>query len=323
LIQSIDVQEYNKVINHPLQSWEWGEVRLALGTEIVRVGVYKGEKLIDAYQMSIHPIPATPYKIGYIPRSAIPPAEVIAYFTEYARQNKIIFIKFEPYVFEEAIVSKQMVVSVHPLFTPWTQILDLRLSDEELKKRLKSKTRYNIGLAQRKGVTVKYENNDRGFDTFIKLYFETCHRQHYFGHNETYHKAVWNNLKQKVAHILIAYYEDTPLAAYELFLFKNHWYYVYGGTSDLQRNLMASNLLMWEAVKLGKKLGAHTFDMWGSLPPQYDGHDPWAGFTRFKEGYGTVYKKTVGSYDLVINKTLYAGYNIAQKLRTKLLEIFG
>lgn len=323
IIESAEREKYNSVVDHPLQSWEWGKAREALGIEILRVGTYEKGDIISAYQMSIHPVPWTPYKIGYIPRSKIPPNEVIQYLKKYGATHTIIFIKFEPYILDDSIMSKGLTPSSHPLFTHWTQTLDLSISDEELKKRLKSKTRYNIGLAERKGVTVRHENNDHGFDIFIKLYFETCRRQHYFGHNKSYHKAVWNNLKQSVAHILIAYFKDTPLAAYELFFFKNHWYYVYGGTSDLHRNLMASNLLMWEAIKLGKKLGAKTFDMWGSLPPQYDDRNPWAGFTRFKEGYGTEYNKTVGSYDLVVNKTAYTLYNVAQKIRTKILERLG
>ena len=84
---------------------------------------------------------------------------------------------------------------------------------------------------------------------------------------------------------------------------------------------MAANLLMWEAIRLGKRLGATTFDMWGSLPPDFSHDDPWAGFTRFKEGYGTKYVEFVGSYDLVISKTLYSVYNSAHILRNLLLKI--
>ena len=84
---------------------------------------------------------------------------------------------------------------------------------------------------------------------------------------------------------------------------------------------MASNLLMWEAIKLGKKLGAKKFDMWGSLGPNYDTDDPWSGFTRFKEGYGTKFVEFTGSYDLVINKNLYKLYNLADKFRGQYLKL--
>ncbi|MEK7522972.1 MAG: peptidoglycan bridge formation glycyltransferase FemA/FemB family protein, partial [Patescibacteria group bacterium] len=175
-------------------------------------------------------------------------------------------------------------------------------------------------LAEKKGVIVKEMSNDEGFKIFSKLYFETCKRQKYFGHTPKYHKIIWDSLKKDIAHILIAFYNDAPLAAYELFYFNNTLYYPYGGTSVEYRNLMASNLLMWEAIKLGKKLSAEKFDMWGSLGPNYDQSNPWSGFTRFKEGYATEFKEFVGSYDLVINPTLYKIYNTIYSLREVYLK---
>lgn len=68
---------------------------------------------------------------------------------------------------------------------------------------------------------------------------------------------------------------------------------------------MASNLLMWETIRFGKRNKAEIFDLWGSLPPDYDLNDPWAGFTRFKQGYGTEFVQTIGSWDLVINNLKY------------------
>ncbi len=78
---------------------------------------------------------------------------------------------------------------------------------------------------------------------------------------------------------------------------------------------MASNLLMWKAIKLGKELGAEKFDLWGSLAPNYDTNNSWSGFTRFKEGYGTKFIEFIGSYDLVINPAAYQLYNLSYKVR--------
>ena len=78
---------------------------------------------------------------------------------------------------------------------------------------------------------------------------------------------------------------------------------------------------MWEAIKLGQSLGAKTFDMWGSLSPDYENNDVWGGFTRFKEGYGTKYVSFVESRDLVINPVLYTVYNLTHKLRSIYLKL--
>ncbi|MFN4212806.1 MAG: lipid II:glycine glycyltransferase FemX, partial [Microgenomates group bacterium] len=227
-------------------------------------------------------------------------------------------IKIEP--FEEISniqyrISNILIKSPHPLFPQWTQILDINKSQEELLKNMHPKTRYNIRLAQKKGVTVMEMSDERGFEIFSKLYFETCKRQKYFGHNLKYHQIVWDNLKEKIAHILIAFYKNQPLAAYQIWIFKDTAYYVYGGSSQQHKNLMASNLLMWEVIKFAQKKGVKEFDMWGSLPPDYSLNHPWAGFTRFKQGYGGKFVEMVGSFDLVVNKELFRFYNLAYRLR--------
>lgn len=320
---SISKEQINHVAQHPMQTWEWGEARKETGVDVVRIGEFEGDKLENIFQLTLHPIPHTPWKIGYLPRSVFPSKKVLHFLEQFGKDNNLIFIKIEPYIQKNTkyeIQNTNLIKSPHPLFPNWTQMLDISKDEETLLKETKSKTRYNIRLAEKKGVMVKEESTDEGFDKFIKLYFETTDRQKYYGHTKHYHKIIWDHLKNGMAHILIAYYEGKPLSAYELFYFKNTLYYPYGGSSEENREVMASNLIMWEAIKLGKKLGATTFDMWGSLAPDYDRSSPWSGFTRFKEGYGTHFAEFVGSYDLVINQMIYQGYNVAHTIRTKLLQ---
>lgn len=84
---------------------------------------------------------------------------------------------------------------------------------------------------------------------------------------------------------------------------------------------MASNLIMWEAIKFGKKLNLKYFDMWGALNNPPDEKDPWYGFHKFKEGYGAIHTEFVGSYDLIINPLMYQLYKVADKVRWGLLRI--
>ncbi len=318
-------QIFNTIASHPLQSWAWGEARKKMGLEVLRIGEFSREKLINVFQLTLHPIPFTKFRIGYLPKSVFPSDNVLNYLIDYAKQNNIIFIKIEPDVLIEnwklKIVNPRLIKSPHPLFPEWTQILDLTKSEEELLKNMKPKTRYNIRLAQKKGVEVREMSDIDGFKIFSKLYFETCNRQKYYGHTEEYHRIVWETLGKDMSRILIAFYDDIPLAAYELFFFKNKLYYTYGGTSEEYRNLMASNFLMWEAIRLGKQLGAREFDMWGSLPPDYNQNNDWAGFTRFKEGYGTQFKQSIGSFDLVVFPLFYNLYNVSNKLRSIYLRL--
>ncbi len=319
-----DQKTYDGKAVHPLQSWAWGEARKKMGLEVLRIGQFKNTAFINVFQLSFHKIPNTPFKIGYLPRSPFPSKEVLTFLYDYAKKNNIIFIKIEPYTLENSFNVKRSTLNIkespHPLFPMWTQIIDLTKSEDELLKNMKSKTRYNIKLAQKKGVVIKEESNEKGFTVFAKLYFDTCRRQKYYGHDINYHRIIWETLKANIAHILIAYFGNEPVAAYELFYFNNICYYPYGGSSLARRNTMAANLLMWEAIKLGKKLGAEKFDMWGSLPPNYNLNNPWSGFTRFKEGYGGKFIQFIRSSDLVINPLLYQGYNLAFKLRELFLK---
>ncbi len=312
-----DCEKYNRLANHPLQSWQWGEARKKMGIEVLRLSDEK-----HVYQLTFHKLPYTNYKIGYLPRSATPTKEVLEFLTDYGKKHNIIFIKIEPDQQWNNKAVKQysnLVKSSHPLFPDWTIILDLDKSEDELLRQMKPKTRYNIRLAQKKGVTVREMSDDAGYKIFEKLYFDTCRRQKYHGHTPRYHRIIWDSLKNGIAHILIAFYKDTPLAAYELFYFNKAFYYPYGGTSLEYRNLMGANLLMWEAIRLGKKLGAEKFDMWGSLAPGYNQNHDWSGFTRFKEGYNGKSTQMIGSCDLVINTFIYRLYNFAYWVRRQLV----
>jgi lipid II:glycine glycyltransferase (peptidoglycan interpeptide bridge formation enzyme) len=311
--------EQNKRALHPMQTWEWGEARKKMGLRV--------EKIIDGdsiFQFTIHPIPHTSFSIGYLPRSPMPTETVLRQLYEFGKKNNLLLVKMEPYIsYEEGrklkISNFQIAESPHPLFPEWTQTLDMTASEEDLLKKMKPKTRYNIRLAEKKGVTVRQMDSDEGFAIFSRLYFETCARQHYHGHTPQYHKQIWDEMKKNQGHILISFYEGKALGAYELYYLKENLYYVYGGSSIEHKQVMAPNILMWEAIRFGKKMGAKTFDMWGSLPPQYAQNHSWAGFTRFKEGYGTTFTHLSSSYDLIINPLLYRVYNLAYSVREKIL----
>lgn len=318
---------YNQKAPHPLQAWEWGEARAKMGIDVLRVGEFEEETLQNVFQITFHKIPYTHFKIGYLPRSVFPSEEILRFLYDYGKKNNVIFIKVEPYielgtlgVNTHSLLVWVWVSSSHPLFPKWTLLLDLTKSEDELLKDMHPKTRYNIRLAEKKGVIVKEMTNDQGFATFSKLYFATCRRQKYFGHDLKYHKTIFETLKNKIVHILIAFYRDIPLAAYEVFIFNDVLYYPYGGSSEQHRNLMSNNLLMWEVIRFGRKMGCQTFDMWGALPPDSKPNHPWAGFTRFKQGFGGHLVELAGSYDLVIKKPLYGIYSIADTIRKLILK---
>jgi len=191
-----------------------------------------------------------------------------------------------------------------------------------LMAKMQGKTRYNVRLAERKGVRVVKTVDDNSFKWFLKLLFEqTVKRQGFYAHSPEYFKTMWQSLKSSgMAQLLRAEYEGKTLAVFMVFVFNKVIYYPYGASTRNYKELMAPNLLMWEVIKLGKKLGCKTLDMWGSLGPKPNKKDDWYGFHRFKQGYGGDLVEFIGSYDLVINPKLYPIYKTADALRWKTLN---
>jgi lipid II:glycine glycyltransferase (peptidoglycan interpeptide bridge formation enzyme) len=208
------------------------------------------------------------------------------------------------------------------LFTPYTFILDLTKSEEDLLAQMKPKTRYNLRLAQKHGVQIVEDSTEAGFQDYLKLLKETTKRQGFYAHTENYQRKMWEKLQPTgIAHLIKAVWQGQVLVTWIVFNYKGRLFYPYGASSREHKELMASNLMMWEVIKLGKRWGCKLLDMWGALPPNPNPKDPWFGFHNFKEGYGGVHARFVGTFDLVIDPNLYKLYRIADRWRWRLLRL--
>lgn len=332
-------KDYDQLVNHVVQSWEWGDFRKSLGMPVLRYGLYRDNKLTRAFQLDLHKIPFTNYFVGYLPKGDFPDKELAQALTQIAKENHCAFIKVEPNVplsiinLQSSEIDERFIKSPKPLFTKHNFILDLTKSDDEILKNMHQKFRYNIKVAQKHGVIVEERTDDEALEIHLKLYFDTTSRQSYHGHDKNYHQKVWQTLKKAgIIRVLIAFYTNPetqakiPLCSWMLFNFKDTFYYPYGGSSDLHKNVMASNLVAWEAIKLGKKLGLKKLDLWGAVGPDTPKNHPWQGFHRFKSQMGGELVEYIGSYDLILNKPLYWLFTLidtAMPLKLFLLKILG
>jgi len=323
---SADRIAWDTAVNHPLQSWAWGEFRRRMGLDTVRIARTEGGRFRDGWQLTFHRVPGTPFTIGYFPRGPLPNKTMIDELTALGRQKHTIFIQLEPNVPANNGTMEQwnnsLTPSHHPLFPKYTFILDLSKSEDQLLAAMHPKTRYNIRVAQKRGVKITEDNSDRAFASYIALMQQTTKRQRYYAHDDTYHRRMWDVMsKSGIARIFHASYEGEVLAAWIVFVWKDTVYYPYGASSRMKRDVMAPNLLLWEIALWAKRRGIRSFDLWGALGPDPDVNDPWYGFHRFKEGYAPIRTELVGSYDLVINKTAYGIYKIADSLRWMYLKL--
>lgn len=192
-----------------------------------------------------------------------------------------------------------------------TYYINLQSDPDSLLGRMKPKTRYNIGLSQRRGVTVRPAGME-GIDTWYRLYQETAHRNKIYLNDIKYFEAIIsatgdNTSSPAEAQLLIAETGSTPLAAMFLVISGNRGSYLYGASSDTHRNLMATYALQWEAMKISRERGCTEYDMFGVAPDTNPSH-PLHGLYRFKSGFGGTLYRSLGCWDYPLNSEKYHSF---------------
>ena len=204
-------------------------------------------------------------------------------------------------------------------------LVDLTVSEEEMLARMKQKTRYNVRLAEKKGVTVRVGATD-DLPMLYKMYAETSVRDGFVIRDENYYMTVWKMFMQNnvgrleglqvstfqlsnlpTCQPLIAEVDGEPVAGIFLFTFADRAYYVYGMSREVHREKMPTYLLQWEAMKRAKSAGCTVYDLWGA-PETFDESDSMWGVYRFKEGLGGRVVRTLGAWDYAPNKFWYKMY---------------
>ena len=321
---------------HILQSWEWGQVKSRFGWQ----PTYHHWKtpgsaaaLVLERTVSFADVPS-PLKVLYVPKGPLLEWNHIALRTQVlddlqllARNRRAIFIKIDPDV---VIASESLVTGPAHTDTPghivkddllsrgWrysqdqiqfrnTVVLDLTGSEAELLRRMKPKTRYNIRLAERKGVHVRLGNTG-DYPLLYRMYAETSIRDGFAIRDEGYYQAVWETFtRQGMAEPLIAEVDDQPVAALIMFSFAGKAWYLYGMSRSLHRDKMPNYLLQWEAIRYAKEKGCQLYDLWGA-PDRFEETDPLWGVYRFKAGLGGQLIQTIGAWDLPVRPVLYQFY---------------
>ena len=191
-----------------------------------------------------------------------------------------------------------------------TVLIHLNPSEEEILGRMKQKTRYNIRLAERKGVSVRVGTKD-DLPILYKMYAETSVRDGFVIRDEGYYQTVWNlfmNSSDPTCEPLIAQINGEAVASIFVFYFARRAYYVYGMSRDAHREKMPTYLLQWEAMRRAKAKGCSVYDLWGA-PDVFNVSDSLWGVYRFKEGFGGKVIRTLGAWDFAPNPLWYKLYS--------------
>ena len=315
----VSLSEWNQFISnrpngHILQTGEWGELKAAFGWQALRV--VSGD---IGVQLLIRSLPMG-FTLAYLPKPiSFDDSRLVDEVDSLCLAKKSIMLKVELDGWDSNLAKITPTldgfrVSPHAIQPIRTIVVDIRGTEEEILGRMKQKCRYNIRLAEKKGVTVRPWSDIKGFHTLMK---STGGRDGFGVHSQDYYERVYRLFQPAgMAEMFVAEFEGKPLAALMIFSRGTRAWYFYGASSDEERNRMPAYLLQWEAMRWAKSKGAEEYDLWGvpdedenSLESQFESRqDGLWGVYRFKRGFGGKLLRASSAMDKDYNPLLYILY---------------
>ncbi len=281
-----------------LQSKQWGDFQRTTGREVVFV---EG--------MGLFVVNALPFGWKY---AFCPKGPTTAVSTEtlrtVAHDLGVVFLRVEPN-YKLPTTNYIQTFEVSPSHT---LVTDLRKSEDDLLAAMHEKTRYNVRLAERKGVTISIGKDS--IDDVWPLFEQTASRGQFRLHPKSYYQKM---LASGVVFIATAKVGDQIVAANLMVDFDGTRTYLHGASGETHRNVMAPFLLHWELIKDAKRKGIVAYDWWGVAPDGADESHPWNGITRFKLGFGGNRIDSPGTFDFVARPLAYAIYRVMRAIRRK------
>lgn len=311
------------------QTYAWGDFQKSLGRDVFNLAFKESGRYLLAALAVKHPLPFGKAYF-YIPRGPVlepsttaeEQAEILGPFFEQlgaiARREKVIFARFDPAINKDGPVglylNRKYRDATGSIRQPEnTLILDLAREEEEILGEMKSKTRYNIRLATKKGVVVDAADEPTAF---LKLNRETAERDRFQSHEDAYYKNLlkfFADDEEIQLKLLVANYERRAVAAIILAFYNDTALYLHGASAYEYRNVMAPHLLQWAGIKMAKERGLRYYDFWGIAPKDEPNH-PWAGITRFKLGFGGDEVNYVRAREAAFAKGWYTLARVAKKI---------
>jgi lipid II:glycine glycyltransferase (peptidoglycan interpeptide bridge formation enzyme) len=252
-------------------------------------------------------------------------AEAISKAVSAGNGGRLLFLRFDLAWLREGAAGKALAETLgrpgcrlrrgSAVQVPDTVILNLGKPEEELLAAMKPKWRYNIRLAEKKGVVVTREGTE-ALEHFYALYLETARRDGIAIHPLSYYRQLFDAPRGASTDlsVWVARYEDKPIAAIITLFHEGRATYLYGASSGEHRNLMPAYALQWRAIEAAKAAGCADYDFFG-IPPDDSPDHPMAGLYLFKTGFGGDIVHRVGSIDYPVAPLAYSAFRFAEKAR--------
>jgi len=316
------------------QLWEWGELRRGSGwrPERVAVGEHPGEPLAGA-QVLLRDVPLLHRRLGYAPRGPIGRLDdvavrdaLIAALRRRARRERIAALKVDPEAAPESAYGAALLSApwraADKVQPPRTRIIDLSLTDDELRAGMRRKHRQYVNKAERSGVAVEWLDHGsvgigQALADFYRIYTFTAERAGFVTRAQRYYERAWELFApDDRARLLFATLDGERVATLFCFVCGDRVAEAFGGMNDAGADSRANYLLKWEAIRGSRERGAASYDLWGLAT---------GGIAQFKEGFGGRQVDYVGARDWPLQpaaasvlRVALPAYGMAQRLRLRL-----
>jgi peptidoglycan pentaglycine glycine transferase (the first glycine) len=305
---------------HLLQSWRWGDLQGAFGWAAERRQLEVGGATVPVTLLTTATL-VPGRRWGYVPRGPAVTADLMVPALEavagWSRELNLAFVRVEPEL--DAGWKPPAGWKPAPATQPeHTSIIDIARPDDALMASFKSKTRYNVRLAQRKGVEVAPSDD---ISAFARLSGETSSRHRIQLAPEDYYRKLHELMAPSgVSRLYLASHDGRPLAGIMVMRFAGRATYLFGASTREGRERMPAYLLHWQAMRELRDSGDREYDLWG-VPPDDRPDHPWAGLWQFKSGWQGRLLSYAGAFDMPISNSVWRAHNSLANVRHRVRRV--
>lgn len=311
---------------HVLQTWEWGEIKSRTGWKPWRLVLEENNEIVAAAAILERKLPVIGATIFYAPRGPVVNWHhpelfdaVLMEIRKQAKKRKAIFLKVDPdvpssdrelanYLHSRGFRSAETGKGFEGVQPKYVFRLDISPEEDTLLANMHQKTRYNIRLAQKKGVHIRRGTRE-DLPEFYRVLKETTERDRFLVRAYSYFEDLYDTLVPAgLGELFIGEFDGQVVAGTLAFIIGDKAWYIYGASSNSHRNVMPNYLIQWEMIKWAKSQGCTMYDFRG-VPGQLTEDNPLYGLYRFKKGFNGEFTEFIGEWDLVYRPFVYFLWN--------------
>lgn len=342
LLDEGDKEYFNQFLashpkGHVLQTWEWGDIKSRTGWKPWRLVLEQDEKIIAGISILERRLPVIGVPIFYASRGPVLDWQnpklfdvLLSEVKKLAKQRGAIFLKIDPdipssetglleYLVSRGFRSAETGKGFEGVQPKYVFRLNISPDEETLLAQMQQKTRYNIRLAQKKGVVIR-KGTREDLPEFYRVLKETTERDRFLVRAYSYFEDMYDTLVPAgLAELFIAEYEGQIIAGTLAFVIGSKAWYIYGASSNSHRSVMPNYLIQWEMIRWAKSLGCTLYDFRG-VPGHLTEDNPLYGLYRFKKGFNGEYTEFIGEFDLIYRPVIYFMWRYLEPIYSDLVK---